>query len=198
MWYVAEASGKAGPFSTEDIAKRIAQGLIVPITLIWTNGYADWKRAGDEPLFAQAFGMPPEPPIDLVPVPPEAPAEDDAERKALRAEIREAYNGTFGFRAIAAWCAGAGLAYYATDWPWWADLLTGEFAGAAMHGLVVHLNTKDAPLDVLRYKLGRAKRRTTVRRVVYGAAGVLFVGAVGLVFYLGTTLPPPWRRIPTI
>ena len=61
-WFVASGGRQEGPFSETDFRSDIAAGRITPDTMVWTDGMADWQRAGDVPGLLSRPGRPPMPP----------------------------------------------------------------------------------------------------------------------------------------
>jgi uncharacterized RDD family membrane protein YckC len=46
-WYYAEAGNKVGPLSEEELASRVARGIVTRTTLVWHDGAEDWALLQD-------------------------------------------------------------------------------------------------------------------------------------------------------
>lgn len=57
-WFFASNGQQQGPYGEARVRDFIAQGAIGPDTLVWTEGMANWQRAGDVPGL-MAGGSPP-------------------------------------------------------------------------------------------------------------------------------------------
>jgi GYF domain 2 len=58
-WFLALDGQQHGPYPEAQLREFIADGRIAADTLVWTEGMADWQKAGDIPgLFARAAGPP--------------------------------------------------------------------------------------------------------------------------------------------
>ena len=59
-WFLAFDGQQHGPYPEGQLREFIAEGRITADTLVWTEGMADWQKAGDIPgLFGRAAGRPP-------------------------------------------------------------------------------------------------------------------------------------------
>ena len=58
-WFFASEGKQQGPYPDQQFRKLITQGVIVAETLIWTDGMADWQRAGDVPGLISSAAPPP-------------------------------------------------------------------------------------------------------------------------------------------
>ena len=45
IWYYAKEGAAAGPISDEDMLSRLRDGAMLPTTLIWRSGMAEWQAA---------------------------------------------------------------------------------------------------------------------------------------------------------
>lgn len=64
-WYYAKGDQKVGPVSSADLKQLAESGSLLPHSMIWKAGWADWKRADSlKGLFPQESdsGSPPQPP----------------------------------------------------------------------------------------------------------------------------------------
>lgn len=85
-WYYKDDGADAGPFTLDEMRGLIAQGSVMPGTIVWTRGMADWLPAGRTelaPLFQAVFAAEAEaevpPPLpQAVESPDLAPATPDA------------------------------------------------------------------------------------------------------------------------
>ena len=58
-WFFASQGQQQGPYPEAQLREFIAAGTVTAETLVWTEGMADWQKAGDIPgLFAGASGPP--------------------------------------------------------------------------------------------------------------------------------------------
>ncbi len=65
MYFVAVSGKQTGPFDLKALTSQAAAGTLTAQTLVWTQGMADWKPAGQVEALAQVFaGLPP-------PIPPQ-------------------------------------------------------------------------------------------------------------------------------
>jgi len=61
-WFYADRGQQQGPFPEAQLRSLIANGTVRADTLIWTEGMANWQRAGEIPgLMSRAAGPPPVP-----------------------------------------------------------------------------------------------------------------------------------------
>jgi hypothetical protein len=60
-WFFAHEGKQQGPYPEDQLRDLIARGAIGHDTLVWTEGMANWQRAGEVPGLMPA-GMPPPPP----------------------------------------------------------------------------------------------------------------------------------------
>src|ERR1700753_500767 len=58
-WFVASGGKQEGPHSETVFRGLIGQGQVTPDTLVWTEGMAEWQRAGDIPGLFSAAARPP-------------------------------------------------------------------------------------------------------------------------------------------
>ncbi len=77
-WYIVNAGRQEGPFPEAQLRAFIAAGHITADTLVWSEGMADWQRAGDVPGLIAAAAAPPPPPG-----PPPAPLPGSARWPAV-------------------------------------------------------------------------------------------------------------------
>jgi len=57
-WFFASQGQQHGPVSEVQLRDLIATGKVTPATLVWTDGMANWQKAGDVPGFLVAGGPP--------------------------------------------------------------------------------------------------------------------------------------------
>lgn len=57
-WYFASQGQQQGPLSEAQLRELIATGKITPETLVWTEGMANWQKAGDIPGLLAGGGPP--------------------------------------------------------------------------------------------------------------------------------------------
>ncbi len=62
-WHMAENGQALGPLSIEQLQAAVGSGRLMPTTLVWTAGMANWQPAGQVPQLAPLFqtGPPPVP-----------------------------------------------------------------------------------------------------------------------------------------
>ncbi len=58
-WFYASEGQQQGPYPEIQLRELIARGTITADTLVWTEGMANWQRAGDVPGLAPGAGGPP-------------------------------------------------------------------------------------------------------------------------------------------
>ena len=89
-WFYADRGQQQGPFPEAQLRSLIANGTVRADTLIWTEGMANWQRAGEIPgLMSRAAGPPPVPGPTLLPRPvptPEPIGADELLRPLLEYE----------------------------------------------------------------------------------------------------------------
>ncbi len=61
-WFFDNDGDESGPYTTDEINRRIKDGVIIADTLVWRTGMADWQRAHDVAELADWFLRPP--PLD--------------------------------------------------------------------------------------------------------------------------------------
>jgi hypothetical protein len=67
-WFIVMAGKQEGPFPESQLRAFIASGRVTAETLIWSDGMAEWQRAGEVPgLIAAASPPPPRPPPTPLP-----------------------------------------------------------------------------------------------------------------------------------
>lgn len=70
-WFFDNDGDESGPYTTDEINRRIKDGIIIADTLVWRAGMADWQPARDAVELADWFLRPP--PLDEQPSPPPKP-----------------------------------------------------------------------------------------------------------------------------
>jgi hypothetical protein len=61
-WFFASQGQQQGPYPDSQLRDLIAKGIVTASTLVWSEGMADWQKAGDIPgLFSGYSGPPPVP-----------------------------------------------------------------------------------------------------------------------------------------
>jgi hypothetical protein len=61
-WFFASQGQQQGPYPEAQLHDLIAKGIVTAATLVWSEGMADWQKAGDIPgLFSGYSGPPPVP-----------------------------------------------------------------------------------------------------------------------------------------
>ncbi len=68
VFHVVQNGAAAGPFAISELRKMSTDGALTRATLVWRQGMAEWRRAGDTVELAELFGSVPPP------IPPAAPA----------------------------------------------------------------------------------------------------------------------------
>src|SRR4051812_26878133 len=58
-WFVASGGKQEGPYSESAFRDLIGSGAVTPDTLVWTDGMAEWQRAGDVPGLLRSGAQPP-------------------------------------------------------------------------------------------------------------------------------------------
>ncbi|OUO20506.1 SPFH domain-containing protein [Collinsella sp. An307] len=67
-YHVAVNGAASGPFSPAILAQMVAAGALTRDSLVWKQGMAEWRRAGDVDELASVFGG--EAPAGMAPIPP--------------------------------------------------------------------------------------------------------------------------------
>ena len=63
-WHLVENGQSVGPFAAAQLGATVTAGRLHPDTLVWTQGMAEWVRAGDVPALTSLFAaQPPPPPV---------------------------------------------------------------------------------------------------------------------------------------
>ncbi|MDE6646903.1 MAG: DUF4339 domain-containing protein, partial [Prevotella sp.] len=67
-YYVYINGGQQGPFDANTLKSLVASKVLMPDTLVWKQGMAQWGKAGDQPDLQPFFaaGGPPPPPVPPV------------------------------------------------------------------------------------------------------------------------------------
>ncbi|MGP8231426.1 MAG: GYF domain-containing protein [Methylovirgula sp.] len=68
-WYIVNAGRQEGPFPETEFLALVAAGRVTADTLVWSEGMADWQRAGDVPGLIAAAAAPPPPGPPPTPLP---------------------------------------------------------------------------------------------------------------------------------
>lgn len=101
-WFFAAEGKQQGPYPELQFRKLITQGVISAETLIWTDGMADWQRAGDVPGLISSAASP-------------SAMTGSYGAAAVRAPAGgQAMAGTFGAAATRAPAGGAVVPEYST------------------------------------------------------------------------------------
>ena len=58
-WFFASQGEQQGPYTEIQLAEFITKGAVTEDTLVWTEGMADWQRAGDVPGLLSNVRPPP-------------------------------------------------------------------------------------------------------------------------------------------
>ncbi len=61
LWHFAENDASVGPFTGPQLAQAISAGRVLPTTLVWTSGMAEWMAAGEHDSLAGVFATLPPP-----------------------------------------------------------------------------------------------------------------------------------------
>lgn len=80
VWYLHTEQGELGPYTTEEMHSWLAAGRISVVSLVWREGFADWRPVAEVPEL-----MPP-----LPPAAPERPAGGESRRR--RRTVRRRLN----------------------------------------------------------------------------------------------------------
>jgi len=60
-WHIAENGQTVGPFAAPQLVEMVSTGRVLPQTLVWVAGMADWAAASQVPQLAGLFGPTPPP-----------------------------------------------------------------------------------------------------------------------------------------
>src|SRR5690242_13262520 len=58
-WFYASEGKQQGPFPEGQFRDLVAQGVVRPDTLVWTEGMAGWQKAAEIPGLVGGGGAPP-------------------------------------------------------------------------------------------------------------------------------------------
>src|SRR5919109_908204 len=58
-WFYATGGQQQGPYGEAQFRDLIARGMVTPDTLVWTEGMAAWKKAGEVPGLLSGGAAPP-------------------------------------------------------------------------------------------------------------------------------------------
>jgi len=61
MYHVAVGGQQSGPYDLGTVKQQIQNGRITKDTLVWSEGMANWAKAGDVPEIAPSFSSVPPP-----------------------------------------------------------------------------------------------------------------------------------------
>ena len=76
-FHVEMNGAQQGPFTMAQLQSGVANGQLLPTSLVWSAGMAGWAAANTVPALQPLFAAPPPlPPTQPPPVPPAAPAAD--------------------------------------------------------------------------------------------------------------------------
>ena len=80
MFHVEQNGQPGGPFTLQQVQAGIANGQVVPTTMVWSQGMAGWAQASTVPALQPFFAAPPPmpPSASAPPPPPPAPPAPDA------------------------------------------------------------------------------------------------------------------------
>ena len=62
-WYVANNGNQEGPYTLDSIQTQVKKGIYSPQTLVWTEGFADWKEIAQCPEFQGDTTLSSSPPL---------------------------------------------------------------------------------------------------------------------------------------
>jgi hypothetical protein len=58
-WFFASQGQQQGPYPAAQLRDLIAKGIVTAATLVWSEGMADWQKAGDIPGLFSGYSGPP-------------------------------------------------------------------------------------------------------------------------------------------
>jgi hypothetical protein len=58
-WFFASQGQQQGPYPEAQLHDLIAKGIVTAATLVWSEGMADWQKAGDIPGLFSGYSRPP-------------------------------------------------------------------------------------------------------------------------------------------
>jgi hypothetical protein len=61
QFFLAVDGQQKGPYDMSSLGSQVAAGVLTRETLVWTEGMAEWKSAGEVPELAPLFGFTPPP-----------------------------------------------------------------------------------------------------------------------------------------
>ncbi|MDI9641382.1 SPFH domain-containing protein [Kamptonema cortianum] len=72
QWFIAVDGQQHGPYTAEQMKEFSGSGRLSKDSLVWSEGMAEWKKAGDVPEATAFFGVTPPPIPPAPPAPPES------------------------------------------------------------------------------------------------------------------------------
>lgn len=66
-WFFASEGKQQGPYPEVQLREFVTRGTVTAETLVWSEGMADWQKAGDIPGFLSGVSGPPAVPLSGVP-----------------------------------------------------------------------------------------------------------------------------------
>jgi len=69
QWFYQAGTDAAGPVPLDEMQRLVREGTILPTTLVWTQGWADWKPASEVPELSSGFPEAAPPPPFAAPRP---------------------------------------------------------------------------------------------------------------------------------
>lgn len=69
-WHIVMSGQAAGPFDMATLGAYVAQGVVTPATMVWSQGMPGWSEARMVPELASLFVAPPVPPVPQTPPAP--------------------------------------------------------------------------------------------------------------------------------
>src|SRR5712691_62840 len=58
-WFFASQGKQQGPYPEVQLREFVGRGMVTAETLVWTEGMADWQKAGDIPGLLSGAARPP-------------------------------------------------------------------------------------------------------------------------------------------
>jgi heme/copper-type cytochrome/quinol oxidase subunit 2 len=169
-WFFASQGQQQGPYYEAQLRDLIAKGTVTAATLVWSEGMADWQKAGDIPGLFSGYSGPPAVPGSQRSV-AGAGGEEDGGSLSIDFEILE-----FVWRTLVLFIG----AVFVIPLPW-VFVMYCKWIVSCMHvpGRP-NLTFEGQPLTILWWCLG-----AIVLIIGLGLTGIRYVNALGFVIQLG-------------
>jgi hypothetical protein len=168
-WFFASQGQQQGPYPEAQLHDLIAKGIVTAATLVWSEGMADWQKAGDIPGLFSGYSGPPAVPGSRRPLANTGDA--DGGSLSIDFEILE-----FVWRTLVLFIG----AVFVIPLPW-VLVMYCKWIVSCMHvpGRP-NLTFEGQPLTILWWCLG-----AVVLIIALGLTGIRYANALGFLIQLG-------------